>query len=516
MKKSTFGFILIILLGTVGILVWKYLMPILFEKKQFSTSDSADTMKTIRIGGDNYLGYWFMTSPEMRKSSARKGLRIDFSDDGGIYAERLKKFNQGDYDCIVLPINTYLKHGSKYDYPGVIVAAISESRGADGIVGYKDKFPSGKINDLNDPSLKIVYTPDSPSSFLLNLTIADFDLNQLQNSKSWQVHADGSSKVLNSALKGEGDVFVLWEPDLSKALEVEGIKYIWGSDKFSGYIVDVFVFRRDFLEKRKDMVMDFLSIYFRTMNIYSNNMDLMIKEMSNSTDLKKDVIKKLLDKIEWYDIQENCETQFGLNIKNQQRNVSEGLINSIIACTDVMLRSGTIDNDPLKGNPYLITNSKILEELSDMQIPKTASTGNREIKFDELSESEWHKLKEIGTFRVEPITFQSWNNLLTNEGKEKVDKIANLLKNNYPNYRIIIRGHTAPGGDEKENRKLSRQRAEAVEKYLKVVHGFPKERIRYEGVGSNFPALKKPGESYRSYQYRLSRVEFVAVEGHNL
>jgi len=516
MKKSTFGFFLIILIGLITILGWKYLMPILFEKHQFSSSDSANSMDTIKIGGDNYLGYWFVTSPEMRKSSARRGLRIDFTDDGGLYAERLEKFDKGDYDCIVLPVNTYLKHGAKFDYPGVIVAAISESRGADGIVGFEDSFPSDKINDLNDSSLKIVYTPDSPSSFLLNLTIADFDLNQLQNSKSWQVHADGSSKVLKAASKGEGDVFVLWEPDLSKALKIPGMKYVWGSDKFSGYIVDVFVFNRDFLEKRKDIVMKFFNIYFRTMNIYSNNLKLMTKEMSKSTDLKKDVIKKLLNEIEWYDIQENCETQFGFNINNQQKQVTEGLINSIIACTDVMLRSGTIDSDPLKGNPYLITNSKILEELSKTQITKATGSRGKTIVFEVLSDSQWKRLKEIGTFRVEPITFQSWNNLLTNEGKEKVDKIAGLLKNNYPNYRIIIRGHTCPGGDEKENKKLSKERAEAVAKYIKVVHGFPDERIRYEGAGSDFPAKKKPNESYRAYKYRLSRVEFVAVEGSNL
>ncbi|MCK4763940.1 MAG: hypothetical protein KAW12_17190, partial [Candidatus Aminicenantes bacterium] len=108
-KKTTIGFIIILVIGIAGILGWRYLKPILFEKSQQSTSDSAGSLHTMRIGGDNYLGYWFMTSPEMRKMAARKGLQVDFTDDGGAYADRLSAFAGGDYDCIVLPVNSYLE-----------------------------------------------------------------------------------------------------------------------------------------------------------------------------------------------------------------------------------------------------------------------------------------------------------------------------------------------------------------------------------------------------------------------
>src|SRR5262249_12915507 len=149
-----------------------------------------------------------------------------------------KKFAAREYDAIVLPVNSYLLHGRAYQYPGVIVASISESRGADGIAAFADRLPTGKINDLNDASLRIVYTAESPSAFLLDLTIADFDLDQLRDSTKWQVELNGSRDVYERAAKGQGDVFVLWEPDLSRALKLPGIRYVWGSDKFSGYIID--------------------------------------------------------------------------------------------------------------------------------------------------------------------------------------------------------------------------------------------------------------------------------------
>lgn len=511
MKKSTIGFFIILLIGIAGILGWKFLKPILFEKSQLSTSDSASSLHTIRIGGDNYLGYWFITSPEMRKIAARKGLQIDFTDDEGAYAQRLTDFAAKKYDCIVLPVNSYLEHGMNHKFPGVITAAISESKGADGIVGYEDRFPGGKINDLNDPTLKIVYTANSPSSFLLDLTIADFDLDLLQESTDWQVEENGSAAVLKRAKKGTGDVFVLWEPDLSKALKIAGMKYIWGSDKFSGYIVDVFVFHRDYLTKHENKMSDFLNVYFQVLGLYANNREKMIKEMSKATDEKKDTIEAMLEKIDWFDLAQNCKQQFGISSRAGE-NVQDGVINTIIACTDVMLRTGVFKKDPLQGNPYLITHSDVLRDLSQTRIMSVASGTTRVKDFSSLSDKEWSELREIGTFRIESITFQSWNNKLTEEGKEIVNKIAGLLTNNYPHYRVSIRGHTGPGGDEKENVKLSLQRAQVVAQYLLAVHGIDRNRLKAEGLGSSRPVLKKPGESVRAYRYRLSRVEFVAVE----
>lgn len=516
MKKTTIGALLLFFLAAIGIVGYYFLRPMIFEKLQRDTSDSANIAYTINIAGDNYLGYWFITSPEMRKHALRKGIQVKWTDDGGVYAERLQKFSDREYDAIVLPINSYLQHGGKHKFPGVIVAAISESKGADGIVGFGDKFPTDKVNTLNNPNLRIVYTAESPSSFLLDLTIVDFDLAQLQATNEWRVEVDGSREVYQRAKKNDGDVFVLWEPDLSRALKLPGMKYLWGSDKFSGYIIDVFVFRREFLDDNKQAVLDFFKTYFQVMGIYANNRDKMVSEMSQSTGLKDNQIDDLLDKIDWYNLAENCREQFGIPERVGDP-ANDGVINTIIACTDVMLRTHALDSDPLDGNPYLITNSTILEELSKkLKTTRVGQTGGAPVDFAPLDEDGWNQLREIGALRVEPVTFQTWNNLLTPEGKEKVDKIAQLLKNNYPNYRVAVRGHTGPGGDEAENIKLSLARAQAVVQYLKAVHNIDPNRLRAQGMGSSQPPEKLPGESPRAYRYRLSRVEFVILENNPL
>ena len=516
MKRSTIGALLLLMLGVVTLLGWYFLRDKFFEWGQRRTSDAAGAEVTVRFGGDNYLGYWFLTSPEMRKQAARRGISVQLTDDGGAYSERLEKFAAGEYDAIVLPVNSYLQHGAKVQFPGVIVASIAESKGADGMVGFSDSLPSGKLEDLNDGELEIVYTGASPSEFLLDLTIADFDLDELQQGSRWRLEAEGSRDVYKRAKNNQGDVFVLWEPDLSRALSLPGMIYLWGSDRFSGYIVDVFVFRREFLKDHRETAVELLRTYFRVLATYANNRDKLVKEMRQSTDLKEDAVREILDKIEWFDLEENRRLQFGI-ARQPGEQVNDGLINTIISCTDVMLRSGRLESDPLEGNPYLITNSTLLEELVETGGPAAVAGGDAgEVTFEPLAAGDWQRLREVGTFRVEPITFQSWNNRLTDDGKESVDKISQLLTHHYRGYRIIIRGHTGPGGDEDANVQLSLERAQAVMQYLKAVHGIDAARLLAEGMGSKQPPRRKPGESPRAYQYRLSRVEFTAVEANPL
>jgi outer membrane protein OmpA-like peptidoglycan-associated protein len=102
--------------------------------------------------------------------------------------------------------------------------------------------------------------------------------------------------------------------------------------------------------------------------------------------------------------------------------------------------------------------------------------------------------------------------MLTLAGKLEVDVAAQALLNNYPQYRVLIKGHTSRGYDAEADRKLSQERAEAVKKYLEVVHGIDPDRLRAIGIGSAEPLPRLANESERAYQYRLPRVEFVLVE----
>jgi outer membrane protein OmpA-like peptidoglycan-associated protein len=159
----------------------------------------------------------------------------------------------------------------------------------------------------------------------------------------------------------------------------------------------------------------------------------------------------------------------------------------------------------------VIINSSILEKLIKSVPAMVGRQGGSPVDLLPLSDEAWKSLREIGTLRVEPITFQAGGELLDDTGKEQVDRIAALLINNYPGYRVAVRGHTG-AGDEEENKKLSLSRALVVAQYLTVVHAIDPDRLHAEGRGAAQPPPRRPGESERAYRYRLPRVEFVLLE----
>src|SRR5208337_3367780 len=130
MNRNLIAAVLILGLGLIAIGAFKLYSAVVLEKKGVQASDSKVNL-TIHMAGDSYLGYFVINSPELKRQAAKRGIAVDFTNDGGAYADRVQKFAEGKYDAIVLPVNSYIQHGAKYNYPGVIVASIAESKGAD-------------------------------------------------------------------------------------------------------------------------------------------------------------------------------------------------------------------------------------------------------------------------------------------------------------------------------------------------------------------------------------------------
>jgi outer membrane protein OmpA-like peptidoglycan-associated protein len=508
------GPIILFILIAILILAGYFGKELIFEKKQKTTSDTKGVKENIGWAGDGYLGYSFLRSVEMKKQLAQQGISLSFTDDNGDYIARLEKFAKKEYDFIVLPINSYIQHGLKHKFPGVITSALCESKGADAIVGFDGVLPTGKINEMNNPELKIYYTPASPSSFLLDLTIADFALDELENSNTWRHEANGSEEVYEYAKKmsKENDVnhiFVMWEPEVTKAINKLGMQKIWGSDKFSGYIIDVIVFHRDYVAKKPEMVETFLKTYFRVLNYYDSRQDERVKELSKITGIYKENVENMMANIDWYSLNDNCSQMFDIPVAVGMPS-RDGIINSIYACTDVMMRSQTLEREP--EDPYALINSSFLENLKQSELKSVGNPSTAQaVSFATLDADAWRSLNEIGVMRVNPITFQSGTDMLDYQGEEIVDKVAQMLVNNYPDYRVAIRGHTGTG-DEKANKTLSQKRAEVVKQRLIAVHGVDPNRLFAEGMGALQPPRKKNGENPRAYYLRWARVEFVLLD----
>ncbi len=529
MKKIAVVLLVFCFLILIGTIVFRFtVMPSYlssFQQGQVEKVSEAEKIKdTIRVAGDNYLGYWFITSHEFKYRLGQKGYAIAWFNDGGNYADRHQKFGEGKYDMMVLPVNSYLFHG-KPDYPGLIVAALSDSKGADNIVGYQENITGGterqvRINDLNNPALRIGVTPDSPSSFLLDVATVYFDLDKIKGGQG-RVETNGSADAYQKLAekdpqKRQVDVAVVWEPNVSQALQIPGVVSIFGSDQISGMIIDVFVVRDNVLKDKPEMVEAFFEAYFETLSYYSTNREEMIQEMAKTTVFKtEEMIKKALERIAWFDLKTNYEEWFSLGGTSTQTEKKEKIVRTIIQVRDVMQEIGELKTDPLQGNPYRIINSKILERIYGKAIPEISRIGAvlpTVTAFPALSGIDWAKLRSIGTLKVSPITFDASTSRLTLEGAQVIDEAATLLIYNFPQYRVLIKGHTAPSGDEAANVALSQERADLVKNYLLQTHGIDPNRIKTVGMGSSEPLPRERNEAERTWRNRLARVEFILLE----
>jgi outer membrane protein OmpA-like peptidoglycan-associated protein len=514
MNNRTKGIIVFMLLGTVIVLGIYFGTPWLDGIKRTMSSDSGVATHTVRWAGDSYAGYAFIKSTEMRKRLARKGIVLNFNDDGAAYAERLKKLNDSEYDFIVLPISSYMEHGSRYKYPGVITGAISESRGADAILAFKD-FPFTKINDLNDSEIKITLTPDSPSEDLVNLTITNFDLDELQGREDWMIEASGSEAVYKQAKADQNDpakgkhLYPMWEPDISNAVENLGMKKIWGSDNFRNYIVDVFVFSRKYVNNKEADVREIIRTYFEVVDYYMARKEEMFDELRSVTGAKRTIVPSFMDNIKWYNLQENAHLMFGIQgVTGAGSYADEGLVKTIYAWNDV---NRLMKKDIKVDNPYEILNKTFIEGLVSTAVIPVGTKLENVKDFETLSNDQWEKLQESGTMRVENITFQSGIGRLDNLGEETVDNVAQKLIHNYPDYRVLVAGHTA-FGDAEANLKLSQERADIVRQQLIAVYNIDEDRIMAKGFGADKPPKRRTSDSERAYRLRMQRVEFILLK----
>ena len=231
------------------------------------------------------------------------------------------------------------------------------------------------------------------------------------------------------------------------------------------------------------------------------------------------MITAMLKGVKWENFGENCEKWFGIAAPGAY--ADEGLINTIQSTTEILINAGDFKDNPIPdADPYRLTNSMFLEELfklgmSGFTTPKSGQAQTNvidsiETKFSKLDASEWDRLKEVGTLKVDPIIFQQGTDSLGLLSKQVIDQAVERLRH-YPNFRVKIKGHTGTRGDQEENRKLSQNRADAVLRYLMVVYNVDQNRLRAIGMGGKEPLPKEPGESKRVYEYRLPRVELLLV-----
>jgi outer membrane protein OmpA-like peptidoglycan-associated protein/DNA-binding transcriptional LysR family regulator len=514
MNKHLKIFLGLMVVGVVVIGGLRLLLPYWTASQQRSTSDAAATRGVLRIGVDNWIGYFPLCSPQMRRNLRNHGYTLQCVDDAANYPERFAKLADGELDFAVATVDSWLLNGSDSGYPGVIVTVIDESKGGDAIVARSER-----IADLNalarGQGLKIAFTPASPSEHLLKSVNAHFDLGLYdQGSDHWQSPSDGSSAALEQLLDGKVDAAVLWEPDVSRALAKGGMVKLVGTEDTDKLIVDILIAGRRQVAQDADSVQALLDAWFETLEHYSSSRGTLIQDILEETELQRNQVNPMLEGVAWAGLAENGALWF--DVLQRQAIGGDGLIEAIQAAAQVLVENGDFDHSPVPGDdPYRLTSKQFIQQLYQQTYPNGASVSRENSlsgDFKPLSDEAWAAMRRVGTLKVEPISFRRGTGLLDLPGKQTIDLIVERLRR-YPSFRILVEGHTGLAGDPQQNLKLSLSRAEAVTRYLRVTYNIDDDRLRAIGYGASKPLPKLPGESNRAYSYRLPRVEVSLLSG---
>ena len=450
------------------------------QHKQTIQQTSADSRyKTqINFSIDSFSGYSVFRSDEFQNELSQKKIKVNFIDDKADYTARLKALKNGESQLAVFTIDALVKASSELkDLPATIVAVVDETRGADAMLGFSSTFPN--IDSINNPNVKFILTPNSPSETLARVVISHFGLNNLnKDSFVFAQDADDVYHRYRNAKPTDQQVYVLWEPYATKMIENPNVQVIVDSSRFRGYIVDVIVCNRDFLIKNESTVVDFVEAYFRAFHLHSQKMTTLVSAdaQKSGTPLSEKQITRLTNGIWWKNTSENY-AHFGLNNDRPLQHLEDMLQN----VTNVLVSTGAIDGDPTQGKYNLLYYDKVLGRLKDNNFHPGVETIRKDNDdLPVLAEAEWKKLIPVGTLQVPTLVFARGTSRITESSEIVLNELIEKLKS-WPQYYLLIKGNASTSGDIEANKALALQRAKAVEKYI-LEHGVSNTRVRAVSV----------------------------------
>lgn len=451
----------------------------------------------IRFRLDGFSGYAVFRSPAMKKLLREQGIKLDLEDDKADYAARMQSLRDGKSDLAVFTVDSELVAGVRLggEMSASVVMVIDQTKGADAIVAYAAGL--GKLEDLNRPDARFVFTPNSPSEFLARIVVGQLSLPRLP--EQWYQEADGAEDVLKKLKAADSKApiaYVLWEPQLSEALKVNGVRQLFGSGQCTNCIVDVLVARREFLSEHPDLVRAVVENYFRALHSYTespNGLAELIAEDAKTlgAPLASDQVARLVAGIEFKGVKDNY-VHFGLEPPMTGVQPLEEIFEYV---GKILTQTGAITSNPYKGQANRLYYDAIIRKLQEegfhpgkkQEIVSGFGPGAADLaaahaaaELPALADAEWGKLVPVGTAKVPPIGFRRGTAEISELSQADLDALAQQL-GAWSTYYVRVVGEARQEGDATANAKLASDRAAASIAYL-TSKGVSTNRLRPESA----------------------------------
>ena len=486
------------------------------NEEQLHSDTGSDSRYTheVKIQADLFSGYAVLRSEEMKKNLRLDQIRLTMVEDEADYDARLSALEDGDVEMAVFTIDSLIMAGAKLGrFPASIVMVIDETKGADAVLAYEESVKT--VQDLNSSDAGFILTPSSPSEFLARVVKSHFNLPDL--GRDWIIEANGSEAVLKhmkNAARSDKRAYVMWEPHVSQAKALPGVKVLLDSSRIKGLIVDVLVARREYLRDHPDKVRAVIEAYSRAAYHYQNDANGFAGLVrSDDPSLSGDEAKAVVDGIQWKNTLENY-AHFGLvgGAAAGDLLTMEDMINNI---TDILLKTQALDKDPLSGQYTSLYFDRVLSEMqTDNFHPANAlaidglgqGTGDLQgvrtnAHLRKLSESQWSSLRAVGDLDVQSIGFRRGSSAISLSSEHELRRLKKML-DNFPSFYLRIVGQARAVGDPEANKRLAESRAQSVGEFL-IKEGVPTERMRTEAASAGSTA-----GTAQSVRFEVGQVPF--------
>jgi len=260
----------------------------------------------VKVAFATWVGYGPLYIAQEKGFFDKYGLDVELMiiDDESQYAAAMAS---GNIDALGNVLDREVIHYAK-GTPEVILFAMDESSGGDGIIA------TAEIRTLADLKGKKIGLDKSSTSYFFFLTaLAKAGVPE----ESVTIYEMGASDAGAAFVAGRLDAAVTWEPWLSKASEREGGHVLASSKDFPRTIVDVFVMRRDFVEKHPEAATGMTRAWFDAIDWYSENPDEGNAIMAGHLGEKPEDIADMASGVSFFDRRGNQD----FFDKNSQNNI---------------------------------------------------------------------------------------------------------------------------------------------------------------------------------------------------
>lgn len=130
-----------------------------------------------------------------------------------------------------------------------------------------------------------------------------------------------------------------------------------------------------------------------------------------------------------------------------------------------------------------------------------------------FSESEAIVVREVNqlTLHLIGISFSAGKTVITKKAIKLLTKLGDFLSL-YPKTRITVEGHTDSTGSETKNIVLSKDRADAIMRFLTEQSGIQEARITATGLGSSLPIASNKSRDGRDKNRRIDLIIYFSRE----